>query len=68
MEMKPINFLKNRVYSYSYKQDLVLNNLPSLICHKTQSTDLFHTYMVSINYFFLMIVIFWTQLYGLSIS
>ena len=36
MEAKPIYLLKNHVYLYSYKQDLALNNLPRLICRKTQ--------------------------------
>ena len=28
------------IYMYIYKQDLILNNLQELICHKTQPTNL----------------------------
>ena len=37
-KMLPTNYLfTNHIYLiYMYKQDLALNNLPRLVCHKTQ--------------------------------
>ena len=42
--MLSINYLfKNHIYSlYMYKQDLALNNLQGLICHKIQPINYLH--------------------------
>ena len=43
LKMLSTNDFTNRIYLiYMYKQDLALNNLQWLICHKTQPNQILH--------------------------
>ena len=51
LKLSPINYLfTNYVYLiYMYKQDLALNNIQGLICHKTQPTDNYKSVNIGIQ-------------------